>query len=132
MDPTIIILTIAWLGGIPIAILNAGARNNLFMPNMNELMAHQMSTFTLIALLAVYFWILNRRWSMTSPQQALIIGFNWLILTVIFEFLFGHYVMGHPWERLLHDYDIFAGRLWGLVLLWNLIGPYLIARLADR
>jgi hypothetical protein len=31
-----------------------------------------------------------------------------------FEFLVGHYVMGHPWSRLLHDYNILAGRLWGV------------------
>ena len=69
---------------------------------------------------------------MNSPQQALIIGFNWLILTVIFEFLFGHYVMGHTWERLLQDYNIFKGRLWSLVLMWNLIMPYVIFRLANK
>lgn len=99
---------------------------------MNELLAHQISSFTAIALFAVYFWILNRRWSMTNAQQALIIGFNWLLLTVIFELLFGHYVMGHPWKRLFHDYNIFAGRLWSLILLWNFIGPYVIFRIANR
>lgn len=69
---------------------------------------------------------------MTNAQQALIIGFNWLLLTVIFELLFGHYVMGHPWKRLFHDYNIFAGRLWSLILLWNFIGPYVIFRIANR
>jgi hypothetical protein len=35
-----------------------------------------------------------------------------------FEFLVGHYVMGYPWIRLFHDYNIFAGRLWVVLLLW--------------
>ena len=131
MNTAVIILTIAWLGGIPIAILNGGARNYLYGPYMKELLAHQISCFTAMALFAAYFWILNRRWSMTSPQEALIIGFNWLVLTVIFEFLFGHYVMGHTWERLFQDYNIFKGRLWSLVLLWNFMVPYVIFRLAN-
>jgi len=45
LDKTIIILTIAWLGGIPIAILNAVARIYLYGPYVNELMAHQISRF---------------------------------------------------------------------------------------
>jgi hypothetical protein len=132
LDKTILILTIAWLGGIPLAILNAGARNNLYGSYVNELQAHQISSFTAMVLFALYFWVLNKKWNITSPNQAFLIGFNWLILTVIFEFLFGHYVMDHPWDRLLHDYDISAGRLWSLVLLWNFIGPYVIFRLSHR
>jgi len=39
------------------------------------------------------------------------IGLVWLAMTVAFEFLFGDYVAGHSWDRLLHDYNLFAGRL---------------------
>jgi ABC-type glycerol-3-phosphate transport system permease component len=49
--------------------------------------------------------------------QAIAIGTIWLILTVAFEFFFGRYVGNHPWSRLLADYNLLAGRLWGLVLL---------------
>lgn len=42
-------------------------------------------------------------------MKALAIGCIWLMLTPSFEFLFGHYVMGHPWSRLLYDYNLFAG-----------------------
>jgi hypothetical protein len=31
--------------------------------------------------------------------------------------------MNHPWKKLLADYNIFAGRLWLLVLLNNIIAP---------
>jgi hypothetical protein len=69
---------------------------------------------------------------MTIPKQALLIGFNWLVLTIIFEFLFGHYIMGHTWELLLHDYNILEGRFWSFVLLWTFIGPTIIYRISKR
>lgn len=123
-------LTIAWLGGIPIAIINGAIRIYLYSPIMNELSAHQLSSITGILLFAIYFWIINKKWTMITPKQALLIGFNWLVLTIIFEFLFGHYIMGHSWELLLHDYNILEGRLWSLVLLWTFIGPTIIYRIS--
>jgi hypothetical protein len=38
-------------------------------------------------------------------------------------FLFGHYIMGDAWERLLSDYKLFQGRIWVLALIWNTIAP---------
>jgi hypothetical protein len=50
-------------------------------------------------------------------------------MTVAFEFLFGHYVMGHTWERLLQDYNILAGRIWILFLVFTAAAPYIVYRL---
>jgi hypothetical protein len=60
------------------------------------------------------------------------VGALWVGLTVAFEFGFGHYVMGAPWEVLLADYDILRGRLWPLVLAANLVAPLLAGRLCRR
>jgi hypothetical protein len=130
MNPTTRNLTIAWLGGIPIAIINGLARNNLYAPHVSELLAHQISSISGIILFGLYFWVLNLRWPMTKTGQSLLIGFNWLLLTILFEFIFGHYVIGHSWEKLLFDYNIFKGRLWSLVLFWTFIGPYTIYQLS--
>jgi hypothetical protein len=45
--------------------------------------------------------------------------------TIAFEFLFGHYVMGHSWDSLWADYNVLQGRLWPLVLIVTLFGPML-------
>lgn len=45
------------------------------------------------------------------------IGAAWTAATVTSEFLFGHYVAGHSWRRLSHDYNILKGRVWVLVVL---------------
>ena len=57
--------------------------------------------------------------------QAWAIGVLWLALTVAFEFGFGHFVAGHSWSRLGQDYNLLAGRLWVLILLWLAVAPSL-------
>ena len=132
MDSTIRIFTLAWIGGIPIAIFNAAIRNYFFQPCTNELTAHQLSSISMILIFALYFLLLNSRWAIINGEQAIKIGLIWFCLTVLFEFVFGHYIMGHTWTRLLYDYNIFAGRIWSLVLLWELVGPYLIYKITTR
>jgi len=53
-------------------------------------------------------------------------------MTVCFEFIFGHYVAGHSWSKLVYDYNIFAGRIWGLLLVWITTAPYVFYRLQQR
>jgi hypothetical protein len=48
----------------------------------------------------------------------------WLAMTVVFEFGFGHFIVGNPWRRLLHDYNVLQGRVWGLFVLWITVAPY--------
>jgi hypothetical protein len=49
-------------------------------------------------------------------------------MTLAFEFLFGHFVAGHSWARLLQDYNLLAGRVWVLLLAWVALAPYLFYR----
>jgi hypothetical protein len=120
---------LAWVPMVLIAIVNGAIRELGYGKHLGELRAHQVSTMTAVLLFGLYIWALTRLWRIESPGQALTIGFIWLGLTVAFEFLFGHYVMGHPWSRLLHDYSILAGRIWVVVLIWITIAPYVFYRL---
>lgn len=116
--------TIAWLGMVILAIINGVIRDKVYKESVGELRAHQISTFTGIILFGLFIWLLTITWNIQSVSQAIIIGLIWLALTVTFEFLFGHYVMKHPWKRLFHDYNILKGRLWILVLIWVTVAPY--------
>lgn len=120
---------LAWLPMIFIAIANGFFREKFLTNQLNGLQAHQMSSVSMIVLLGIYVWVLFKRWLPESSNQAIIIGLVWLFLTVIFEFLFGYYVAGHSWEKLLRDYNMFQGRIWVLVLIWITIAPYLVYRL---
>ena len=112
-----------WFGLVVVAIINGAVREKVYGPLMSELSAHQLSTLIGLVLFGIYIWILTGAYPMESSRQAIAIGGTWLVMTVIFEFVFGHWVMKHPWQRLFHDYNIFQGRVWLLVLIWTAIAP---------
>jgi hypothetical protein len=120
---------LAWIPMVFIGVINGILREVTYGKYLNELRAHQVSTATGVLLLGLYIFLVARLWGFESPTQALIIGCIWLALTVGFEFIFGHYIAGHSWSKLLADYNIFAGRLWSIVLLWVAVAPVLFYRL---
>ncbi|MEW6182118.1 MAG: hypothetical protein AB1500_02920 [Bacillota bacterium] len=120
---------LAWIPMVLIAVLNGALREGWYGKRIGELRAHQVSTVTGLLVFGVYIWGVTRVWPLESVGMALAVGLVWLALTVVFEFLFGHYVAGHSWQRLLRDYNLFAGRLWVLVLLWITAAPYVFYRL---
>ena len=119
----------AWIPMIFIGILNGILRESTYGKYLSELRAHQVSTLTGVLLFSVYIWGLTRFWSLESSQQAIAIGLIWLMLTIIFEFVFGHFIAGHSWQRLLDDYDFMAGRDSISGSLWIAFSPLLFFRL---
>jgi len=116
---------LAWIGLAVIMILN-GIMRGLYQPFMSELMAHQISTITGIVLVFLVTWFMNKNWPIPSDTKSLYIGVSWLIMTILFEFIFGHYVIGHPWNKLFHDYNLLEGRIWSLFLAAITIMPYTV------
>jgi hypothetical protein len=64
--------------------------------------------------------------------NALLVGCFWVGLTILFEFVFGHYVLKTSWEVLLADYRIWQGRLWSLVLISEAISPVIMGWLINH
>ena len=122
-------LLLMWLVFMIAAILNGVFREAVITPNMDAYTGHVISTFMLISLIILGTYLFLKFWLREfSNRQTLQIGLIWLMLTVSFEFLFGHYVTGHSWAYLLADYNFFKGRLWSLILLVTVLSPYLIGR----
>ena len=122
---------LAWIPMVFIGIMNGAVRRFGYEKFLGELLAHQVSSVTGIILFGLYIWLLSIRWPLESSSQAFAVGLIWLVLTVSFEFLFGHYVAKHPWRRLLHDYNILKGRLWSLVLIAITMAPYVVYRIGS-
>ena len=123
---------LAWVPMVGIAILNGVMRETFFAGHMDALSAHQLSTLSAVILFGLYILGLVRLFPPASARQALQVGLIWLGMTIAFEFLFGHFVMGHPWHRLFYDYNIFAGRTWILFLIWITIAPRVFFRSAEQ
>jgi len=120
---------LAWLVLLGVAMLNGTLRDFTYGKHLSELSAHQLSTLIGILLFALVIQRYVRRWPPATAREAWHIGLFWMLLTVAFEFLFFHYVGGHSWQVLLANYDMSAGRLWPLILLWVAVAPYLFFRL---
>jgi hypothetical protein len=123
---------VAWLGASVLGIVNGGIRDFAYEERVGESTAGQISTGTLIALLALYFWVLQRRWPLASRRDALSVGAVWVVLTVLFEFGFGSAVEGLAWGEMLEPYDVTKGNIWILVLLWIATGPMVVRAIAAK
>lgn len=126
------IWVLLWIPLVFVAILNGTLRVEVYGRWVPELAAHQISTVTGILLVGLYTWLAMKRWPVDSTRTALLIGLLWFLMTIAFEFGFGHFVMGNSWERLFHDYNLLAGRVWSLFLLWVLVAPLAVFRLQKR
>lgn len=122
----------AWAGASVLGVINGATRELAYKDDVGEATANRISVLSLIALLSVYFWLLQRRWPLDTTRDALSIGAIWVLLTIVFEFSFGHYVDGDPWEELLKNYDVTEGNLWILILLWIGAGPAAIRALTAK
>lgn len=123
---------VSWIPGIPIAIANGILRNSFYTRFLNELHAHQLSAVSFAVFFGIYVWFVLKWLKLSSSRDAFRLGFIWLALTIVFEFIFGHFVMGNPWPVLFHDYNVLAGRVWVLVLVWITISPVTFHRIQKR
>ena len=121
-----------WLLFMVAAVINGSLREFVIAPRIGEYPAHLLATAILCAVILIGACTLVRLQQLEQTRILVQVGVTWLIATVLFEFLFGHYVIGHPWERLLADYNLLAGRVWVLVLLTELVGPLFCARVLVR
>ena len=118
-----------WLVLAVLAPLNGIIRNAWITPRVGERGGHLVSTFTLCVLIFVVAWASISWIGPGGRGDAALIGLVWVVLTVAFEFLVGHYVFGNPWEKLLLDYNMARGRVWVLVLITSYLAPRWAMRL---
>ena len=123
---------IAWVGAPVLAIVNGAIRELVYKDHVGESTADQISVAPLIALLALYFWVLQRRWPLATRRDALLIGAAWAAMSVLFELGFGHYVEGDSWADLIRTYDVTAGNLWILIPLSIAAGPVTVRAISAR
>ena len=117
-----------WFPMLLIAIGNGALREFVFKKFMTALAAHQLSTVTLFIFFALYIAFIINRFPPASSNQAVFIGFLWLVLTLVFEFGFGRY-RGNSWSKLFEDYNLLKGRIWILIPIWLIIAPYIFYKL---
>lgn len=120
---------LVWVLLAVIAIACGILRQLLLAPRLGDAAAHVIGTLAVVAIFTGVLWRTVPWVAPAWPARRLFgLGAAWTAATVAFEFGFGHYVFGHPWSRLLADYNLLRGRLWILVLLAILLVPPLAGR----
>ena len=103
----------------------------VLLPPFGEQTAHQLGTILYLIVQFIIIYLFIRKMRIKDVKTLLGIGFFWVVITVIFEFVFGHYVMGHPWQKLFADYNLLNGRLWVLVLINNFASPLISGKIIN-
>jgi hypothetical protein len=123
---------VVWMAQLVTAIVNGAFREAVLVLRLGTEAAHVASTLLLCGAILAVTTIAVRWLALPGIGAAFRIGVLWVGLTLAFEFGAGHYLFGHPWERLLADYDLSAGRVWPLVLVTTLFAPAVARRLRQR
>ena len=90
-----------WFIFVVAGILNGVFRESFITPKVGEHTGHILSTIILICvILAVTHLFISDLKINHTETGLLLIGAFWTILTILFEFGFGHYVIGHSWSKL--------------------------------
>ncbi len=118
-----------WLLLSLLAVLNGALREKALVLMFGPKLALPLSGLTLSSLILLTSWFLVPWLGPLCSGHYWIIGGQWLVMTLLFEFSFGHFLAGKSWGQLLEAYDVTTGNLCVLVLLVTLASPYLAAKL---
>ncbi len=117
-----------WVPLVPLAIVNGAIREGLLAPALGQRLALPLSGVSLSVLILLFAVAVSPRLGATAVVHCVVAGIAWLLMTVLFEFLFGHYAMGKSVAQLLAAYNVVEGNLWALVLFSTAVSPYLGAK----
>jgi hypothetical protein len=119
-----------WILFIPLGILNGTVREYVLIPAIGQQLALPLSGILLSCLILLTTYLLFP-FLKTATKYPWRVGSIWVALTILFEFGFGHFVMGKPWNVLLEAYNLKDGNLWIVVVLFILLSPYLASRIKE-
>ena len=117
---------LAWFVLLGLAVLNGGVRQAVLIPRLGGQQGHVLSTLLLSCIIVAATWFILPWVRPMALFEVWFVGGIWVLLTIAFEFLAGHYLFGNPWEKLFEDYNLAQGRIWVLVLATTLLAPALV------
>jgi hypothetical protein len=119
---------LAWVIMAVAMSLNGIFRVKVLAPRWGDVWAGVASAASGIALIQLIARQAMHAEVPPSSRQRMRIASLWLLLTIAFEFTFGHYVDSKSWSELFDNYNLLQGHLWPVVLASLVCAPFLWER----
>lgn len=120
---------VIWVVMVILAIANGAFRDGVLASQLGPDPALPISGLSLAVLIFIATYMTFPLIGKNALPVYYIIGIQWVLMTLAFDFLFGHYVLGKPWSDIVQVFDLASGNLFIVVLIVTLLAPYLVARL---
>src|SRR4051812_4505562 len=98
--------TAVWCALLVIASINGALREAVLIPRAGDVVGRIISTLLLSAFIVISTWLTIGWIGPRTTDQAWLVGVSWLLLTLAFELLAGHYLFHNSWPSLLADYNV--------------------------
>jgi hypothetical protein len=118
-----------WFLLVVLAIANGTLREKVLSPGLGASVGLQISGVTLSFAILLVSWFALPWYGPLRSLQYWLIGLLWLLMTVLFEFGFGHFIAHKSWAELLDAYNVSKGNLWVIVLVAIFVSPRFAALL---
>ena len=120
--------TIAWVAMLIAAVLNGAFREMVLVARFGPISLPLSGISCAIIFTLITYIMFKCLGGTYTIREVLMLGLVWLLVTVAFEFVFGHYVLGSGWDELIEAYDVTTGNLWSVLLLFTFFLPLMVSR----
>ncbi|MGA1847584.1 hypothetical protein [Deferribacter abyssi] len=117
-----------WFVIVVAAIMNGALREKILVPIIGSDLALPLSGVSLAIIVFVVSLIFIPFISTSEPKIYITIGLFWVVLTLLFEFIFGHYIAGKSWKDVMQVFNVKKGDLFLVVLCITAISPWCTAK----
>lgn len=100
----------------------------MLVPLIGSDLALPVSGVSLGVLVFVVSFIFVPRLGPSTQSVYIAVGLFWVVLTLLFEGVFGYFVVGKTWAEIMQVFDVRKGDLFVLVLAVTAVSPWLAAR----
>jgi hypothetical protein len=120
-----------WLGFMAVTSAGALIRKKFLTAMVGQVEGRALDTMVVSAIIFALICAYVSRLDGATPGSLVRLGIFWTVLTILFDYIFSHYVLGVAWEFIGINYNIAQGRLWPLELLVILFGPLFAGKIRD-
>lgn len=116
-----------WLVIVVVAIFNGMFREAVLLPIIGAEIALPLSGILLSVLVFLVTFMSITLFNSPDHKLYILTGLLWILLTLLFEGLFGYYA-GEPWQEIVQVFNVKKGDLFILVLFITAISPWVSAK----